>query len=216
MYKQIKEPVLNIPATIGWCLQYVDDAVNAPLRQPSATISYNIEKENGNIKNELPPVDVWVPIFYKLSNESNGHVAWHYGGDGKTSFTKIRDSNQTAMKTKAYDSIDEQIRALKNWVGGKVDYLGWSSWIDGIHVVKWEDDVMSNKYKIGDILKLRAEAYYDANGLAFAENEAGNIVGRVSWFEKKRVADTETYAYHFFGNLGGHDTAFVEWDLEKI
>ena len=36
--EQVTSPNLNIRANPGWCLAYVDDAVNAPVRRASAML----------------------------------------------------------------------------------------------------------------------------------------------------------------------------------
>lgn len=133
IFKQIKTPNLNIPATVGWCLQFVDDAVNAPRRTPSATAAYQTEKANGTLRVGTPPENVWVPIYFSLSNEPNGHIAWYKSENGKVT---IADSNQVAMGKPRWNSIADIEIALHSWIGGTATYLGWSESVDGARIVE--------------------------------------------------------------------------------
>ena len=137
VYRQLITPKLNINATIGWCLQYVDDAVNAPKRTPSATVAYQTEKANGTFHVGMPPENVWVTIFFRLSSEQNGHVAWYKKENG---ITTIADSNQRAQGQPMWSSIEQIQNALRSWIGGTSEYLGWSETIDGIRAVEYIND----------------------------------------------------------------------------
>lgn len=133
-FVQVATPNVNVSGTSGWCLQYVDDAVNAPNRAPSAQQSWNNAVANKTAHpNEEPPNNVWVPVYYTIENgqyAGYGHVAWYYS-DGKT--TKIYDSEYASGKrNKPYGSGAELI----NFMGWKMSYLGWSEAVDGVRVVK--------------------------------------------------------------------------------
>lgn len=136
-YKQLKTPNLNINATVGWCLQYIDDSINAPKRMPSATAAWLNENRNGSTSTNLPPDNLWVTIFFKLSNEPNGHIAWYKKTNG---LVTIADSNQRATGKPFWNSIAAIRQALRDWIGGTAEYLGWSRSIDGIQMV----EVISN------------------------------------------------------------------------
>lgn len=127
-------PNVNVPAESGWCLQYVDDGVNAPNRQPSATASWEYAKRTGVAHpNEEPPNNVWVPVYYSIDSgryAGLGHVAWYYS-DGKTA--KIYDSEYGARRRdRPYANGAE----LFQFMGYKMSYLGWSEAVDGVRVVK--------------------------------------------------------------------------------
>lgn len=130
--QQLVTPNINIRATRGLCLQYVDDAVNAPSRMPTAQMSFNRENANGNVRGGQPPVGLWVPIYFSLNKGAYagyGHVAWAYNhGD----WVEIHDSEVHAGARGIYRSIAE----ILAWFGAfGMQYLGWSSYVDGVHVV---------------------------------------------------------------------------------
>lgn len=127
-------PDVNVPAKSGWCLEYVDDGVNAPNRQPNATASWEYAKRTGVAHpNEEPPNNVWVPVYYSIDSGKYaglGHVAWFYS-DGK--ITKIYDSEYgSGRRNRPYADGAE----LFQFMGYKMSYLGWSEAVDGLRVVK--------------------------------------------------------------------------------
>lgn len=133
-YRQTATPNINVPATRGWCLKYVDDGVSAPKRQPSAQAAWNTEKKNGNTRTGDLPVGVWVPIFFSLTKGAYaglGHVAWAFNhGNG---WVEIHDSETRAGARAVYTNIGQVI----SWFGsyGCV-YLGWSLVVDGARVAE--------------------------------------------------------------------------------
>lgn len=133
-YVQIVTPNVNVPGYSGGCLQYVDDGVNPPNRQPTAQRSWDYAVQTGVAHpNEEPPDNVWVPVYYSIDNgrwAGYGHVAWYYS-DGKT--TKIYDSEYGAgVRSAPYSSGAE----LFQHMGWKMRYYGWSEAVDGLRIVK--------------------------------------------------------------------------------
>lgn len=133
-YVQMVTPNVNVPGYSGGCLQYVDDGVNPPSRQPTAQASWNYAVSTGVAHpNEEPPNNVWVPVYYSIDNgrwAGYGHVAWFFS-DGKT--TKIYDSEYGAgVRSVPYSSGAE----LFQHMGWKMRYYGWSEAVDGLRVVK--------------------------------------------------------------------------------
>lgn len=136
---QVKYPNINVPATRGYCLKYVDDGVGAPERKPTATASWqsNPSKQTGDL-----PVGVWVPIFFSLPKYPQGdlgHVAWAFNhGNG---WVEIHDSETQPGARPVYRSIAE----VTNWFGkfGCV-YLGWSTEVDGAVVAQIVADPAAN------------------------------------------------------------------------
>lgn len=130
-WTQVAIPNVNVGAVSGMCLQYVDDCIGAPARQPSAQASWNVNVANGVAHDENPPVGVWVPIYFSINNgqfAGLGHVAWYYS-DGSS--TQIHDANVHAGMRGAYSSISE----LMTWMGWNMSYLGWSEIVDGARAV---------------------------------------------------------------------------------
>lgn len=135
-YIQNVQPNIHVAGTSGWCLQYVDDGVNAPdsHRQGSAQASWEYAVSIGKAHaGQEPPQKVWVPIYYTIDNgrfAGLGHVAWYYN-DGKN--TVIYDSEYASGKRSTpYGSGSELIR----YMGWQMRYLGWSEHLDGLDIVK--------------------------------------------------------------------------------
>lgn len=133
-YVQVVTPNVNVPGYSGGCLQYVDDGVNPPKRQPTAQTSWDYAVSTGVAHpNEEPPNNVWVPVYYSIDNgrwAGYGHVAWYFS-DGKT--TKIYDSEYgSGVRSAPYSSGAELFRHM----GWKMRYYGWSEAVDGLRIVK--------------------------------------------------------------------------------
>lgn len=133
-YAQVVTPNVNVPGYSGGCLQYVDDGVNPPKRQPTAQISWNYALQTGAAHpNEEPPNNVWVPVYYSIDNgpwAGYGHVAWYYSDGNKT---MIYDSEYGAgVRSAPYSSGAELFRHM----GWKMRYYGWSEAVDGLTIVK--------------------------------------------------------------------------------
>jgi hypothetical protein len=125
---QVYNPNLNIPATRGWCLKYVDDATNAPSRTPSARAAYLNELNSGRINTGELPWDEWVYGFLDFTvgaYTDYGHVfiiKRHQGG------IDIHDSEVHSGAHNVYHSIEE----LLAWFGMyRPVYTGWSGSCDG-------------------------------------------------------------------------------------
>jgi hypothetical protein len=132
--RQKTSPNLSVQAVRGWCLKFVDDAVNAPSRKPTAQAAYNTEKANGNIRTSDLPIGLWVPIFFSLTKGQYaglGHVAWAFNhGNG---WVEIHDSETRPGARPVYTSIAQVLA----WFGAHgIQYLGWSYWVDGVQVVE--------------------------------------------------------------------------------
>lgn len=133
-YRQVRTPSLGVAARRGWCLAYVDDAVKAPKRQPTAQTALNVERRNGTLRKGTPPVGLWVPIWFSLSKgpfKGLGHVAWAFNhGDG---WVEIHDSETRPGARPEYRNI----KGVLNWFGNHgITYQGWSTWVDGAQIVQ--------------------------------------------------------------------------------
>lgn len=134
---QVKYPNINVPATRGYCLKYVDDGVSAPKRQPTATVSWNT---NPDKHTDALPIGVWLPIFFSIDGgpyKGLGHVAWAFNHDN--SWVEIHDSETASGVRPAYRNIQE----VFNWFGknNPMTYLGWSTEVDGCKLANVVADV---------------------------------------------------------------------------
>ena len=135
-YIQLVEPNIDISARAGMCLEYVDNAVNAPKRTATAQIAYETAKGNGWVSaNTEYPRNVWFVLFWSIDNNDYaglGHVALVFVDDDGN--MQIHDSEVHRGARQPYTSLEE----LSSWfgsVGTRLTYLGWSIGVDGIQIV---------------------------------------------------------------------------------
>lgn len=191
-YIQKTSPNLNIGANRGWCLQYADDVVNAPVRRESAGLEYLAQRAAGNIHEEEPPVGLWVPVFFDITSgeyDPYEHVGWAYNhGDGRI---EIHDSEVHSGARGVYNSLAE----ISGWfrVYG-LRYLGWSERIGGVQVVEKSDNVRVVTSGVG--VNVRYEpttqsgvfaTYPDGSDIEMAGWVYGeNVNGDDRWFKSQR------------------------------
>ena len=135
-YIQLVESNIDINARAGMCLEYVDNAVNAPKRTATAQIAYETAKGNGWVSaNSEYPRNVWFVLFWSIDNNDYaglGHVALAFvDGDGNM---QIHDSEVHRGARQPYTSLEE-LSAWFGSVGTRLTYLGWSIGVDGIQIV---------------------------------------------------------------------------------
>ena len=135
-YIQLVESNIDISARAGMCLEYVDNAVNAPKRTATAQIAYETAKGNGWVSaNSEYPRNVWFVLFWSIDNNDYaglGHVALAFvDGDGNM---QIHDSEVHRGARQPYTSLEE-LSAWFGSVGTRLTYLGWSIGVDGIQIV---------------------------------------------------------------------------------
>lgn len=70
--KQTITPTPIIPATGGWCLQYVRQAFGLPAKYASATEAW--EQSTSKHRDRNFPAGLWVPVWYGIDVEPLGHV----------------------------------------------------------------------------------------------------------------------------------------------
>lgn len=136
-YIQLVEPNINISARAGMCLEYVDNAVNAPKRTATAQIAYETAKGNGWVSaNTEYPKNVWFVLFWSIDNNDYaglGHIALAFiDSDGNT---QIHDSEVHRGARQPYTSLAE----LSSWFGSvdtRLTYLGWSIGVDGRQIIE--------------------------------------------------------------------------------
>ena len=146
-FRQLRAPNINRGARRGFCLVYAREVVGAPAQQPTAQKAYQVEKNNGNVRNEIPPVGLWVPIWFSLTvgpYKGLGHVAWAYNHGN---YVEIHDSEVHGGARPVYTSIAQVL----SWFGKSgIQYLGWSTWINGAHIVEAVADARKSNETIAD------------------------------------------------------------------
>jgi hypothetical protein len=70
--EQLITPNPHIPCRPGWCLAYVNEAFGVPKKYGGATAAWYGSATKHADRNF--PAGCWVPVWYALANEPNGHV----------------------------------------------------------------------------------------------------------------------------------------------
>ena len=170
--RQVYEPNLNIGARSGWCLQYVDDAINSLTRSPNAQTAYLNELNAGRINTGPAPVGVWVIGFLGFSigqYTEDGHVFLMRKRENGS--IEIHDSEVHSGARGIYNSIEE----LMNWMGNYApDYLGYSYCCDGRCIAEDYDETQPTDRKMEEDGNARDEA--NTNSAIFQELEKGDVI----------------------------------------
>lgn len=189
--RQIYNPNLNIGAQSGWCLQYVDDAINSLTRSPNAQTAYLNELNAGRINTGPAPVGVWVIGFLGFSRgqyTEDGHVfLMRKREDGSI---EIHDSEVHSGARGIYNSIEE----LMNWMGNYgPDYLGYSYCCDGRCIAEDYDETQPTDRKLEEDGNARDEA--NTNSAIFQELEKGDVIAMKGYVTNGQAVAGDTVWY---------------------
>lgn len=189
--RQTYEPNLNIGAQSGWCLQYVDDAINSLTRSPNAQTAYLNELNAGRINTGPAPVGVWVIGFLGFSigqYTEDGHVfLMRKRADGSI---EIHDSEVHSGARGIYNSIEE----LMNWMGNYgPDYLGYSYCCDGRCIAEDYDETQPTDRKMEEDGNARDEA--NTNSAIFQELEKGDVIAMKGYVTNGQSVAGDTIWY---------------------
>ena len=189
--RQTYEPNLNVGAQSGWCLQYVDDAISAPSRTPSAQTAYLNELNAGRINTGPAPVGIWVIGFLGFSRGiyvDDGHIfLMRKRADGSI---EIHDSEVHSGARGIYNSIEE----LMNWMGNYgPDYLGYSYCCDGRRIAEDYDETQPTDRKMEEDGNARDEA--NTNSAIFQELEKGDVIAMKGYVTNGQSVAGDTVWY---------------------
>lgn len=189
--RQIYTPNLNIGATSGWCLQYVDDAISSLTRSPNAQTAYLNELNAGRINTGPAPVGIWVIGFLGFSRGiyvDDGHVfLMRKRADGSI---EIHDSEVHSGARGIYNSIEE----LMNWMGNYApDYLGYSYCCDGRRIAEDYDETQPTDRKMEEDGNARDEA--NTNSAIFQELEKGDVIAMKGYVTNGQPVAGDTVWY---------------------
>ena len=189
--RQTYEPNLNVGAQSGWCLQYVDDAISAPSRTPSAQAAYLNELNAGRINTGPAPVGIWVIGFLGFSRgiyADYGHVfLMRKRADGSI---EIHDSEVHSCSRSIYNSIEE----LMNWMSNYgPDYLGYSYCCDGRCIAEDYDETQPTDRKMEEDGNARDEA--NTNSAIFQELEKGDVIAMKGYVTNGQSVAGDTVWY---------------------
>ena len=189
--RQTYNPNLNIGAQSGWCLQYVDDAINSLTRSPNAQTAYLNELNAGRINTGPAPVGIWVIGFLGFSRgqyTEDGHVfLMRKREDGSI---EIHDSEVHSGARGIYNSIEE----LMNWMGNYgPDYLGYSYCCDGRCIAEDYDETQPTDRKMEEDGNARDEA--NTNSAIFQELEKGDVIAMKGYVTNGQAVAGDTVWY---------------------
>lgn len=189
--RQTYNPNINVGAQSGWCLQYVDDAISAPSRTPSAQTAYLNELNAGRINTGPAPVGIWVVGFLGFSRgiyADYGHVfLMRKRADGSI---EIHDSEVHSCSRSIYNSIEE----LMSWMGNYgPDYLGYSYCCDGRCIAEDYDETQPTDRKLEEDGNARDEA--NTNSAIFQELEKGDVIAMKGYVTNGQSVAGDTVWY---------------------
>lgn len=127
MTTQLITPDPNIPCRPGYCLEYVRETFALPIRYGSATEAWNNSPSQHQDWNF--PAGLWVPIYFAIDIEPNGHIALRVP-DGT-----IWSSSDLTNVPHHHPSIDDLIAYYARWGKMQLTYLGWTEDVAGYPVV---------------------------------------------------------------------------------
>lgn len=124
--KQLITPTPWIPATGGWCLQYVRQAYGLPARYASATEAWE-QSESKHRDRNFPP-GLWTPVWYDIDIEPLGHVVL-LAPDGRV-YSTSDYSGWPVIHASLAD-----LEAFYAYYGMKLIYRGWTEDVAGYAVM---------------------------------------------------------------------------------
>lgn len=133
-YKQVTAPNTTVQDGAGWCLRHTQSVFASPVAYPSARKAWDGQKGRHT---DTPPLGISVPIFFDHYGtygipaywDNWGHVATRLA-DGRV----LTSPFYSSYGSEVYDSIDHMARSMP----GGAKYLGWSEYMNGKQVVKYE------------------------------------------------------------------------------
>jgi len=127
-FTQYKKPDPNIPCTAGWCLQYVRQAFNLPVKYPTATAAWNASRFKH--RDQAFPAGVWLPLWFAVKGVPEGHVVLR-APDGRIySTTALGRTTATIHPNLAH------LMSIYAGAGLALTYLGWTEDVADYLVVK--------------------------------------------------------------------------------
>lgn len=130
MNTQLITPNPNIPCKPGWCLEYVNNAFDVPIRYGSATAAW--EGSTTQHRDRNFPAGVWHPVWYGLVNEPAGHVVLRAPNGNVYSTSDLGNTPHLHP-----DLAD--LEAYYAYYGMTLTYRGWTEDVEGTPVISLGD-----------------------------------------------------------------------------
>ena len=125
MATQRINPNPNIACVPGECLVYVRETFGIGPKYPTATAGWRASAYKH--RNQKFPEDMWVPLWFKLKDNPDGHVVLRQP-DG--SIWSV--SNPTATTPMHHATLDD----LESYYSGRLIYRGWTEDVEAILVIE--------------------------------------------------------------------------------
>lgn len=129
--RQAISPNPNIPCKPGWCLAYVNEAFGVRKVYGSATAAW--EASTTQHRDRDFPAGCWVPVWFALANEPNGHVAL-LAPDGSVY------STSDLSNTPHHHPTLEHLISYYAYYGMPLTYRGWTEDVEGTPVIESSTD----------------------------------------------------------------------------
>ena len=182
---QNKDANWRIPATGGWCLQYVRQAFGQPARYPDATAAWNANdfpRRTGQ-----PPAGITVPVYFSLGSTKQGHVAIRLDDLMVASSTKAG----THPRGYLHPNIQDLIKMYAKYNKG-CTYLGWKEGMGTTRFVTYHPTITTKDLKVDTTIAFKTETIKDpelAKGEVVTKQAGKNgvrtVVTRVTYSDGK-------------------------------
>lgn len=123
-YRQLVSPNPRIRCNPGLCLVYVREVFGVGPKNPTALKGW--EASQYKHENKKYPKDVWVPIWFSLSDNPAGHVAVRQP-DGSV----WSASHPTQFEPVHHESLED----MELYYSHRLTHLGWTEDIEGVQVI---------------------------------------------------------------------------------
>lgn len=141
-WRQLVTPNPNVACKPRYCERYVENTIGRTGVYGSATIAWN--KEANKHTDRSLPSGVWVPVYWSLANNPDGHTALA-GPDGRI--------YSASHPTSTSPVVHSNLAAIEKYYGGRLKWRGWGENIAGRHVVEQYTPAKVKTYGYGYITK---------------------------------------------------------------
>jgi hypothetical protein len=139
MTMQLITPNPNITCTPGECLVYVQDTFGVAPKYSTASAAWDASNYKHTDQNFFD--GVWVPVWFSLQNNPDGHVALRQP-DGS-----IWSASSPTDTTPIHHS---SLADIESYYGSNLTYLGWTEDVEDTPVVDTNGLLPPNSMSITD------------------------------------------------------------------